>query len=126
MAPMTETAKICDSAGAPLLMKGGAFARILNSLGWSTALLLVSSHAELGQEAPTAEAMTYMHTAIYAKMLEVNNSGGIDGVPIDVPPDPNGAGGSTEEEKQQLNDFKAACRWLQVHWAALPVPGWAG
>ena len=114
MAPLTETAKICDSGGAPLMLKGGAFAHVLNSLGWGTALLLVSSHAELGQEAPPADAMSFLYTAIYTKMQELNAVGGIDGVPIDMPLDPNGDGSGSVEEKKKLSDFKAACRWLQV------------
>lgn len=115
MAPKTEISKICDSGGAPIPLKGGPFAHTLEELGMSTALLVVSCHAELGQETPTAAAMEYLCTLIWTKMGEINSNGGIDGVMIDTCADPNAdASALSVEEKKKLDDFKAACRWLQA------------
>ena len=116
MAPSkTEIEKICESAGAPLPLRDGYIAHVLVELGLTTALLLVSCHAELGQETPTSAAMTFLWTMIWTKMAEVNANGGVDGVQIDMCRDPNGAdNGYSEAEKKKVNDFLSAYRWLQV------------
>ena len=116
MAPQkAEIEKICESAGAPLPLRDGHFAYTLMALGLTTALQLVSCHAELGQETPTAAAMTYLCTLIWTTMNEINANGGVDNVPIDLCPDPNaGDAGRSDVDKQKVNDFLSACRWLQV------------
>ena len=116
MAPSkSEIEKICESAGAPLQLRDGHIAYALIALGFTTALLLLSSHAELGQETASTNAMTFLTTMIWTKMAEINQNGGVDGVQIDLCLDPNaGDGGRSEAEKKKVNDFLAACRWLQA------------